>query len=157
MTPDPKRLLLTLLFLAADVRDHILYHFRPVLKGFSCSGNSLICSSDYLVRLELSPRTECRSVALDRTVRLYCDKSAGRAKSLLLELDHLKVIRVNLRDYHRNIRCPAVSAVVGNHRSLCLRVSFLDSADLFLCHINGAEYEINGLGYRIHVVYIHNN
>ena len=144
MAPDPERLLLALLFLAANVRDHVLDHLRPVLEGLSGSGDRLVCSSDYFIRLKLSPCTEGRSVALDRAVRFYRDESACCAESLLLEFDHVKVLRVDLRDHHRNIRCPAVSAVVGYNRCLCLCVSFLDRTDLFFCHINGAEYEING-------------
>ena len=84
---------------------------------------------------------ECSS---DRAVRLYCDKSAGRAESLLLEPDHPKVIGLISE-------LPSEHPVSSGERccrkppeSLSSR-SFLDSEDLFLCHINGAEYEINGL------------
>ena len=38
-----------------DVWNDVMFHFRPVLEGFSCSGNCLICSSNYFIWLELFP------------------------------------------------------------------------------------------------------
>ena len=67
------------------------------------------------------------------------------------------MLRVYLRDHHGNVRCPAVSAVVGNHRSLRFCVSLLNGLDLILCHIHCAEYKINTGSYLFYLVYIHYN
>ena len=135
LTPDTQRLLLGLFFLTADVRDDIANHFRPILKGLACAGDCLISRSNYFVRLILFPCSQHRCIALDGAVRLYCDETASSSQSLLLELDHMHVLRVDLRHYHRHVRSPTMSAVVGNYRSLCLCIRFLDGTDLILGHI----------------------
>ena len=77
LSPDTKRLLLALLFLAADVRDDVSYHLRPVLKGLSCSGDCLIGRSYYLIGLKFLPCSQNRCIALDGAVRFYCDKASA--------------------------------------------------------------------------------
>ena len=64
------------------------------------------------------------------------------------------MLRVDLRHYHRHVRRPAVRAVVGYDRSLCLRICFLDRFDLVLAHIYCAEYKINRRCNVLYVVYI---
>ena len=93
---------------------------------------------------------------MNRAVRLYSNKASRRSKTLFLEFDYAKVFRVNLRNHHRNIRRPAVGAVIGNHRNFRLCIGVLNGSDLFLRHIDGAEDEINGFGYLLHLVDIHN-
>ena len=152
-----KGLLLTLLLFAADVGNDIAYHLRPVLKGLARSGNRLVCGSDYLIGLKLFPCLQSRGIGLNGAVRLYSDKASLSTETLLLLLDNLRVIGVDLRDNHRNVRSPAVRAVVGDNRGLGLCVSFLDGTNLVLGHIYGAEYEIYAGSYLLDLVDIHNN
>ena len=49
-----------------------------------------------------------------------------------------------------------MGAVVGNYRRLGFRICILDSADLFLGHIHGAEHEVHLCRYLFHFIYIHN-
>ena len=72
-------------------------------------------------------------------------------------LDDLEVLRVDLRHYHGNVRCPAVSAVVGNDRSLSLCIGFLDGFDLLFGHINCGKYKIYSGSNLLYLVYIHND
>ena len=58
-------------------------------------------------------------------------------------MDDLIVLRIDLRNDHGDILCPAVRAVVGDHGGLVLRVIFLDGADLVLGHIHRGEAEIH--------------
>ena len=134
-----------------------MLHLRPVFECFSCSGNSLICSSYYFVWLKLFPCGKYRSIALDRAVRLNSYESAFCSETFLLELDHIEVLRVDFRNYHRNIRCPAVCTVVGNNRCLCLGILFLDCLDLFFRHINCGEYKVNSSCNFLYLVDIHND
>ena len=152
LTPDTKRLLLALFFLAADVRDDISLHLRPFLEGLACSGDRLISRSDYLVRLEFLPCGQHRRVALDRAVRLYCDKASGRAKTLFLILDDIKVLRIDLRNDHRDVRGPAMCAVIGYDRCLGLCIFFFDRADLVFCHINCRKYKIDRCRYLLDLI-----
>ena len=55
------------------------------------------------------------------------------------------MIRVDLRYYHRNIRCPSVSRIVGDNRSFCLGISLLKNTDLILLHIYCRKYKIDVL------------
>ena len=91
-----------------------------------------------VVTVAASPRSAGKTY--EEAVRLYSYKSSCRTKTLLLELDNLHMLRVNLRNYHRYVRCPAVRAVVRDNRCLCLCVCILDSFDLVLRHINSTEY-----------------
>ncbi|MNH35788.1 hypothetical protein D3C79_965050 [compost metagenome] len=50
--PDPQRLLLTLLFFAANVRNDVVKHLRPITKGFAGPGNRLVSRYYDLGRLE---------------------------------------------------------------------------------------------------------
>ena len=47
VAPDFERLLLALFFLATDVRNDVVNHLRPALKGFASAGNCLIGGNDY--------------------------------------------------------------------------------------------------------------
>ena len=134
-----------------------MLHLRPVLEGFSCSGNSLVCSGNYFIRLELFPCGKYRSVALDRAVRFNSYKAAFCSETFLLEFDNLEVLRIDFRNYHRNVRCPAVCAVVGHNRCLCLCIFFLDRLDLILRHINCGKYKVNSSCNLLNLVDIHNN
>ena len=133
-----------------------MLHLRPVFECFSCSGNSLVCSSYYFVWLEFFPCGKYRCVALDRAVRLNSYESACCSKTFLLELDNIEMLRVDFRNYHRNIRCPAVCTVVGNNRCLCLGILFLDSLDLIFRHINCGKYKVNSSCNLLYLVDIHN-
>ena len=131
LSPDPERFLLALLLLSADVRNNVLYHLRPVLEGFAGAGDRLVGGHHRFIGLELFPGAEYRSIALYGAVRLYCYKTSGGPQSLLLGLDHFEMLRIDLRNDHRYIRSPAMRTVIGYHRSLGLRIGFLDRPDLF--------------------------
>ena len=109
---NTKRLLLALLFLSANERDDVSNHFRPVFKCFSGAGDCLVCRNNKLLRSEFLPCCKARSIALDRAVRFYGNKSARCAETFLLIRNHIKMSGIDLRHYHRNIRRPAVRAVV---------------------------------------------
>ena len=134
-TPDTKRFLFTLLFFPADVWDDVFYHFRPVFEGFTCSGDCLVCSSNYFVWLEFFPCSQNRCITLDGAVWFYCDESACGSQTFFLRFDNLKVFRVDLRHYHRYIRCPSVSTVIGNNRCFSFCIFFLDRFDFLFGHI----------------------
>ena len=154
--PDTKRFLFALLFFSTDVRDDIFYHFRPVFEGFSCSGDCLICSSNYFVWLKFFPCSQNRRITLDGAVWFYSDESACGSQTFFLRFDNFKVFRINLRHYHRYIRCPSVGTVVGYNRRLRFCIFFFDRFDFLFGHINCGKYKINGGSYFLHFVYIHN-
>ena len=143
MSPDTKWLFLRFLFLTTDVWNDISNHFRPILESLTSTGNSLICSSNYFIWLELFPCSKYRSVTLNRTVWLNSYETALCAEALLLIFDYLHVLWIDFRNYHRYIRCPTMCAVVRNNRCFCLSVIFLDLLDFFLCHIYSRKYEVN--------------
>ena len=156
LSPETKRLLLALLLLTADVRDDVAFHLRPVFERLASSGDCLIRRSYYLIWLKFLPCSQNRCIALDGTVRFYCYEASLGSQTFFLELNHLKVLRIDLRHYHRNIRCPAVCAVVGNNRCFCLCIRIFNRTDLFFCHIYGTEHEINFGCYLLDLVYVHN-
>ena len=84
LTPNAKRLLLGLLFLAAYVRDNIVYHFGPLVKRLARTRYCLIRGSYYLFYSILAQRGERRNIGLYRTVRLNCDKASLCSESLSL-------------------------------------------------------------------------
>ena len=58
--PQAWRLLLALLFLTADMGDHIVEHLGPGLKGFAGTGDGLIGADQRLVQTVLA-RRGCRA------------------------------------------------------------------------------------------------
>ena len=157
MAPDFHGLHLALLFFPADVGNYILHHLRPVLKGFSRTGDCLIGSGCHLIGLKLFPGAQGRRVGLDRTVGLYGNKAPGGAQTLFLVLNHLKMLRIDLWNHHGYVRGPAVGAVVGNHRGFRLRVLLLNFPDLLLGHIHSGKYKVNRRGHMLHIIHIHNH
>ena len=133
---DPQRLPLALLLLTADVRNNIPDHLRPVLKGFSGAGDRLISRDDSLIGLIFLPCSQSRRIGLNRAVRLDGDEASRGSEPFPLEGDHIKMAEIDLRDDHRDIRCPAVRAVVGNNRCFRLCIRLLDLPDLILRHID---------------------
>ena len=64
LAPNLERLLLGLLFLAADVRDEVVDHFRPCLKCLARAGNSLICAGEHFVHAQSLKGMDGGNVAL---------------------------------------------------------------------------------------------
>ena len=58
-------------------------------------------------------------------------------------IDNFKMLIIDFWDNHRHIRCKTVSTVIRNNWALCLRISFFQSLDFVLLHINSTEYEVN--------------
>ena len=144
--PDLHGLLLALFLLTADVGDDVVDHLGPGLEGLAGTGNGLISADEDLVEAEVSPEGgEGRDVALDGAVRLDCDEAALGAKALFLRGDDGEMLGVYLGDDHRNVRGPAVGAVVGDDGALGLGVLLLEGEDLFLLHIDGGEDKIDVL------------
>ena len=81
-------------------------------------------------------------IALKGAVGFHGDKAALCAKAFALALDDSRVIRVDLRNDHRDVRRAAVCAVVAHHRAFRLGVSFLQRLDLIFLHVDGAEDKI---------------
>ena len=154
LTVNAKRLHLALLFLTADVRDDVSEHLRPVRKVLARARDGLIGRDDGLVGLKLLPSRKRRRIALNRAVRLYRDKTSLGAEALLLRLDDRKVLRIHLRDDHRNILGPAVCGIVRDNRRLMLCVSILDCANLFFCHIDRREDKVHFTGHFLYFVHI---
>ena len=67
------------------------------------------------------------------------------------------MLRIDLRDDHRDIRCPAVCAVIGDDGSLGLRVFLLNSPDLILGHVDSAETEIHFRCYCLDIFDVFDN
>ena len=82
-------------------------------------------------------------VALQRAVGLHSDEAALCAEALSLRVDDLDVVCVDLRNDHRNVRCPAVGGVVGDDGALELRVFFLQRLDFVFFHIDRAEDKVD--------------
>ena len=82
---NTKRFLLALFFFSTNEWNDIFYHFRPVFKCLSCSGNCLICSSNYFIWLKFFPCSKDRCIALDGAVGLYGNKASCGSQTLLLE------------------------------------------------------------------------
>ena len=157
LAPQSQWLFFTLFFFSANVRDNVVFHFRPVFKCLACSGDCLVCSSNYFIWLKFFPCSKDRCIALDGAVWFYSNETFLCAKTFLLIFDNIKVFRVDFRYYHRYIRCPAVSAVVGYDRCLCLCIFFFDCFDLVFRHINCGKYKIYSRGNFFYFVDIHNN
>ena len=90
-------------------------------------------------------------IALQAAVGLDRDKAALGAQTLALRGDDLDVVGVDLRHDHRDVRGEAVGAVVGDDGAFCLSVSLLQSLDLGLGHIDGAEDEVHLRGDLLHL------
>ena len=157
LSPQAQWLLFALFFFSTNVRDNILYHFRPVLKGLAGAAYSLIGACHYFVRLILHPCRKCRSICLDRTVRLNCNEAVLRAQTFLLEFDHIHMARIDLGHHHGNIGRPAVSAVIGYYRGLGLCIGLFYRPYLILGHINCGENKINLCSHFFNLINIHNN
>ena len=157
LSPYPQGFLLAFLLLASDIRNNIAHHFRPIAEGLSCAGDSLVSSGYYLHWFEFLPGGEHRRIALYGAVRLDGHKASFRAQSLLLEIDHLHMLRIDLRNHHGHIRCPSVGTVVGNHRRLGPGIVLFDLLNLFLSHIHSTEHKVNLFRNCFHLVYIHDN
>ena len=97
---------------------------------------------------------QCRRITLDGAIRFYRNETLLRTQTLSLERDHLIMLRIDLRNDHRNIRSPTMRAVVGYHGGLRLGISILDGADLFLGHIHCGKYEIHLRGNLFYLVNI---
>ena len=67
------------------------------------------------------------------------------------------MLRIDLRNDHRYIRCPSMGTVVGNNRCLTFRIGFLNLLDLILGHINCTEYEIYILAHFFNFQYVSHN
>ena len=148
--PDAQRLLLAFFFLAADVRNDVVQHFRPIGKVFAGPGNRLVRGDDHLGRLEVQQRMDGRYVALDGAVRLHGDKSGFGAQPFALRFDHLDMPRVDFRDDHRNVRGPAMGRIVGNDGRAGFCVRFFQRLNFILFHIDRAKNEIDLIGHFIH-------
>ena len=152
MTEHLERFLLGLRFFTGDERDDVAHHLRPILEGLACAGNRLIGAHNHLTRFKFLPRGQCRCVGLNRAVRLDGDETTSSAQALALVLDHLEVLRVDLRHHHRHVRGPAVGAVVGDHRGLGLGITLFDGANLVLRHVHRGEHEVHVRGHGLGVV-----
>ena len=108
MSPDFEWLLFALFFLAADVGDDIVHHFGPALKGFPGAGNGLIGGNDNFLGFQIHERRQGRDIGLDGTVGLYGDKAGSGAQTLALQGDDARVLRIDFRDDHGDIRHHAV-------------------------------------------------
>ena len=157
MSVNAERLFLALLFLAADVRDDVADHLRPVLKVLARAGDCLIGRDNRLIGLKLLPRRKDRRIALNRAVRLDRDKASLGAEALSLRGDNLKVLRVHLRNDHRDIRGPAVCRVVRDNRRLVLCIGILDCADFFLRHIDRREDKVHFTRHLLDLIHIVND
>ncbi len=87
LTHNAQRLLLALFLLAADIRNHIVHHLRPVLKGLARPGNCLVGCRDNFLWTEFLQSHQHRRITLDGAVRLYNNKSLFRAKALFLRFN----------------------------------------------------------------------
>ncbi|MNC44007.1 hypothetical protein D3C75_928980 [compost metagenome] len=106
--PDPQRFLLTLLFFAANVRNDVVKHLRPIAKGFTGPGNRLVSRHYDLRRFEFIQCMQCRHIALNRAVRLHGDKPCFGTQTFALLGNYLEMLRIDLRNDHWNIWSPAV-------------------------------------------------
>ena len=140
-TPDAQGLLLGLLLLAADVGDHVVDHLGPLLEGLACTGNGLVGGGHHQGGLELHEGGQSGHVGLDGAVGLHGDEAALRAQSGSLCLNDGQMLGVDLGDHHGHVGGPAVGRVVGDHGDLGAGVLLLQSLDLVLLHIYGAEHE----------------
>ena len=142
LAPNLERLLLGLLFLAADVRDEVVDHFRPCLKVLASARDSLICAREHVLQTELSQRVECGNIALNRAVGLDSDEASLCAETLALSLDYLDVLGVYLGHYHGNVGSETMSGVIRYYRALSFSVLLLESLYFVFFHIYCAEAEI---------------
>ena len=70
-------------------------------------------------------------------------------------MNYFKMLRIDFRDNHRYIRCPAMCTVIGNNRCFCLCVCIFNRTDFFFGHIYCAEYKIHAGSDLFHFIYIH--
>ncbi|MNC22092.1 hypothetical protein D3C75_700820 [compost metagenome] len=149
-SPNTQGLLLALLFLAADIRNHVVDHFRPILEGFAGAGNGLIGGCHHGGRLEGCQCAQRRHIALDRAVGLYGNKAGFGAQTLALMFDNGDMARVDLGNHHGNVRRPAVGRVIGDDRCAGFGISLLQRFDFFLLHIHSTEDQIHLCGKFLH-------
>ena len=80
---------------------------------------------------------------MQRAVGFNRNKAALCSEPLSLGGDYLYMLRVKLRNNHRNVGSKAVGAVVGDNRTFVPRVFLLKSLYFVLFHSYGAENEVN--------------
>ena len=90
-------------------------------------------------------------IALERAVGLHGNEAPLGAQTLALRVDDGDVVGVDLGHYHGHIVGPAVGGVVGDDGALQLGVLLLQSPDLLLLHIHGAEAEVHQLRHLLGV------
>ena len=61
------------------------------------------------------------------------------------------MVRIELRDDHRDVFCEAVGAVVGNNWAFRFRIGLFQRADFILFHIDRAEDKIDFLCDRFNI------
>ena len=143
VTHQLQRLFLALFFLAADVRNHIVDHLRPALKGLACTADGLVGAHQHTLNAVLLVQGEDGGhIALQRTVGLYSDKAALGAQAFTLGGNNINMLGIQLRYHHGHIRSEPVGRVVRYHRALVLGILLLQRADLILFHIHGAEHKV---------------
>ena len=144
VAPQLERLALALLFLAADVGDHVVHDLGHTVKGLACTGNGLIGAHQSLADTKLlHQRVQGGNVALQAAVGLDGNKAALGAQTLALCGDDLDVVGVDLGHHHGHIRGKAVCTVVGHHRAFSLCIGLFQSLDLILGHVDCTEDKIH--------------
>ena len=143
MAPELHRLLLGLFFLAADIGDDVVKHFRPRIERLASAGNGLIRADQRLFDAVLHERMQRGHVALQRAVGLDGDEAALGAEALALGVDDADVVRIDLGHDHRDVRGVAVSRIIGDDRAFELGIALLERLDLVFFHIDGAEHEVD--------------
>ena len=85
---------------------------------------------------------DCRDVALQRAVGFDGNKAALCSKALALCVDHSGVVRIDFRDDHRDIRRPAMRAVVGHDRAFRLCIGLFQRFNFIFLHVDRAEDKV---------------
>ena len=88
LAPDLQRFLLRFFLLAADIRNHVIHHFRPALEGFAGPGDRLVGADQGLFDPKFGEGEEGGNIALERTVGFDRHKSPFGAQPLPLERDN---------------------------------------------------------------------
>ena len=143
MAPELHRLLLGLFFLAADIGDDVVKHFRPRIERLASAGNGLIRADQRLFDAVLHERMQRGHVALQRAVGLDGDKAALGAEALALGVDDADVVRIDLGHDHRDVRGVAVSRIIGDDRAFELGIALLERLDLVFFHVDRAEDKVD--------------
>ena len=143
MSPNLAEFFFALFFFAVDERNDVVNHFGPCGEILSGAGNGLIRTGQRTFDAQIQQRMNGRDIGLQRAVGFDGNKAGFRAKAFPLCVNDFRVVCIDFRDDHRNIRRETVRGVGGHNRASEFGIGFFQGFDFIFFHVDCAEDEIN--------------